>query len=756
MYNTISTQTFKKVSHNLFLAILSLISSHTVIAQQMDWVNTTGSSETDVATSVTVDKAGNIFATGWFSGTVDFDPGPAVYSLSSHGEQDVFITKLDKAGNLIWATSFGGNKADYGEGIVVSDSGYVYLTGRFQATVDFNPGTGSWTVAAAGQRDIFVVKLDSLGQLVWAKTMGGVFVDEGKAIALGPNDCIFVIGQYQGTAQFDSIAGNISLTSSGNYDIFIQKLNPAGQVIWAKSMGGNAWDQGSSIAVDSLGNIYSTGSFQATADFNPNGGVLNKTAVGLWDFFVHKMDTAGVVHWVRTIGSNSLDQANAIEIDHKGDAYVAGIFSGSVDFDPSPSNYVLNTLPGARDAFLLKLDSNGDFQWAKSIGSQGYESGHSVAIDTLGNVYLGGRFQYTIDFDPGPDSSILTASGQYDIFIQKMDVNGGFEWVLGIGGSSYDYVNEMVLDHQNALITAGGFWTTVDFDPDTNTYSLTSLGKNDIFVQKFVLCESFVQVDSVSVCPGSSYTFPDEVFLPAVTDIVYHTSDFKTTQGCDSLIQTILIPDLIYSRHEEDTICYGQSYTFPDGSIITNVIDSTTHVSTLSSFEGCDSIIRTQIYVGDVNLDVEMVDRLTLKALATNASFQWVDCGNGYAPLFNATDSIFSPPVNGSYAVVISQNGCSDTSVCFDITTVNAEPDLEGSLIQFSPNPVKDFLQIDFGQVWEDGTIILSNLQGQLVFRVKISHQDKYFVDMSNFPDGIYLILFQAKGAAISRRIVKQ
>ncbi|MDH3754852.1 MAG: hypothetical protein OEU32_13355 [Acidimicrobiia bacterium] len=120
----------------------------------------------DDGLAVVVDGSGNVYSTGRFTGTVDFDPGPAMFNLTSAGSTDVFVSKLDSAGNLVWAVAMGGNgnnNGDAGTGVAVDGSGNVYTTGNFEATADFDPGAGTANLTAVGLEDAFVSKLDSTG-----------------------------------------------------------------------------------------------------------------------------------------------------------------------------------------------------------------------------------------------------------------------------------------------------------------------------------------------------------------------------------------------------------------------------------------------------------------------------------------------------------------------------------------------------------------------------------------------------------------
>ena len=240
-----------------------------------------------IGRSIAVDGPGNVYVTGAYNGTVDFEPGAGVTNLSPGG---IFVSKLNAAGNLVWAKQMGdGTGADAGLSTIVDGSGNVYTTGNFSGTVDFDPGAGLFNLSSAGGADIFVSKLDAAGNFVWAKQMGGANDDIGLSIAVDASKNVYLTGWFSGSVNFDPDACMYNFTSFGNRDIFVSKLNTAGSVAWAKQMGGLGHSAGYSIAVDTSENIYTTGTFAGTVDFDPGSAIYKLSSAGVIDIFVHKM-----------------------------------------------------------------------------------------------------------------------------------------------------------------------------------------------------------------------------------------------------------------------------------------------------------------------------------------------------------------------------------------------------------------------------------------------------------------------------------
>ncbi|MCB9335951.1 MAG: SBBP repeat-containing protein, partial [Flavobacteriales bacterium] len=251
------------------ILLLLLVFGWSSRAQNFEWVKSFGGSSLNDGYSITVDDSGNVYTTGYFIGTGDFDPGTGIANLTSTGIQDVFVQKLDASGNFLWAKSFGGSYNDYGRSITVDVSGNVYTTGYFIGTGDFDPGADTTNLTSSGGYDIFIQKLDASGNFLWAKSFGGNSEDRGESTTIDDSGNVYTTGYFHNTADFDPGADTANLTSAGFRDIFVQKLDASGNFLWAKSFGGNSNDYGRSITVDASGNVYITGTFEESVDFDP-------------------------------------------------------------------------------------------------------------------------------------------------------------------------------------------------------------------------------------------------------------------------------------------------------------------------------------------------------------------------------------------------------------------------------------------------------------------------------------------------------
>ncbi len=251
-----------------------------------------------------------------------------------------------------------------------------------------------------------MAKLDSAGKFVWVVSAGGVSYDCGYDISTDSAGNSYVTGRFSGTVTF----GNTTLTTSGRRKhVFVAKLDSVGKFVWAVSAGGLAYHVGYSIAVDSLGNSYVTGSFVGTATFGDTPLVSSE---GLLNSFVAKLDSSGKFVWVVPAGAGS---ASGISMDSSGNSYVTGDFKGTATFGSTTL-----TSKGSRDIFVAKLGSGGKFVWAVSGGGILDDYGGSIDVDSAGNSYVVGIFEGTATLG----STTLTSKGGFDIFVAKLDSGG--------------------------------------------------------------------------------------------------------------------------------------------------------------------------------------------------------------------------------------------------------------------------------------------------------------------------------------------
>jgi len=395
----------------------------------------------------------------------------------------------------LWAGGFGGPAGTQPAGdeytckFVADPDGNMYVIGHFTGTVDFDPGAGVSNLVSAGDSDIFVGKYGRNGDLVWQFRIGGAGPDDGLGIVLH-GDLLYITGAFSGdSVDFDPIIGGTYLSSNGAKDIFLAKFDTTGFLFWAHGIGGTGIDYANSIAVDDSGNVILTGAFSSNVDFDPGTGVTNLNTGGTpTDAFIAKYTEFGTIRWAYDFGGGTTgDIGWDVTTDDSGFVYTVGQFlGGNIDFDTDPTNTYYLTSLGNFDAYVASYNYNGQFRWAFRYGASNADKCNAIALDTANNVVITGRFQSTVDFDPGPGTAILNSASGSDGVLAKYDNNGNYIWAYQFGSASNDEgVDIAVNPYNNYYVVTGSFNGTVDFNPGGGVATITAAGGDDAFVAAY-------------------------------------------------------------------------------------------------------------------------------------------------------------------------------------------------------------------------------------------------------------------------------
>lgn len=457
-----------------FLIILSKSFSQTV-----PWLIGIGGLEMEQPSSLAVDASDNVYTSGTFGGTMDFDPGPGITNLSTTGVIDGYIMKTDPSGNLLWAKNFNADDIGFISSISLDSLNNVYVAGAVIGNADLDPGAGTFIVSST----VFVVKLNSAGNFIWAKLLDDVRVRNMYSDRSGNT---YLTGSFSGTRDFDPSPTSYTLSANARSSYFL-KLNSSGNFVWVKKLGGigsSDESEGWVITQDKLGNNYLTGVFWGTIDFDPGNGVFNMNGpINTNSQFILKTDALGNFIWAQKIAGSPNTVPLSINIPASGNIYTTGYFNGTTDFDPGTGTFNLTSLNSTGNAFISRIDVSGNFKWAKQLKCTGPGFSYGVVTDTLENVYLCGSFQGVVDFDPSLSVVSYTTSGGEDIYILKLDSAGNYIWNKVGGGIDSDASTGITLDKNQSIYITGYFSNTCDFG-SINTNTLVSAGNGDIFVAK--------------------------------------------------------------------------------------------------------------------------------------------------------------------------------------------------------------------------------------------------------------------------------
>lgn len=452
----------KKIYNLIFILLIAASAS----AQDFQWAGSAGLWAYDYGYGIGTDAAGNIYVAG------KYEEDGAVFgntTVQCAGNHDVFVAKYSPSGVFQWVRTGGGDMGDYAHGMTVDAAGNVYIAGEIDGDsyfgttfVDANPGTD----------DIVVAKYNTNGDLLWVKDFGGYHRDDARGIAVDGSGNIFIVGVFRNAAMFGSITINAASTDVD--DAFVAKLDPNGNPIWAKQIGGAGDDTGKGIGVDAAGNVYVTGGFMGTATFGSTTVVGSST--DFRDMYLAKFDNNGALQWVKKTDGTYDEVGWGIAVDALGNSYVTGEYHA----DPYFGTQQL-IAHGNGDAFVVKYDAAGNMLWASTFGDDLVDRARGVAVGA-GKVYITGQYGGTVTHG----SSTITAKDSSDIFVAAFDANtGAAGWVVRTFGTAdtyeplgYEAGNAIAADASGKVYVTGSYLG----DEKLNHFLLEDWSRTDIFI----------------------------------------------------------------------------------------------------------------------------------------------------------------------------------------------------------------------------------------------------------------------------------
>lgn len=480
------SKTLLFIKNKILLSCLAIVLiTDLAICQTLAITRRYGSTGTDAGTVVYIDAAGNSYTAGTFSNTVSF----GATTLTASGLNNGYIIKNNSSGVVQWVKGFIGTGAITINDMVADAAGNVFLGGHFSGSMDFDPGLTTSVIGSNNNSlDMFVAKLSSTGNFIWAKSAGGNVTDFVYSIDLDNNGDI-VIG---GSADDNSIAIDFDPSNTGTFTVttnsrdgIIWRLNSFnGTLVGVAKIGGNNIDEIRKVLVNSTnGDVYVAGTFSATA-----GTLLGTGGI---DGFINKYNSSYVLQWQRKFGgANSENQAiYDMDLTAAGDVITMGTFVRTSEFDYTTTLGGLGgSSNGLNDGYICKLNAAGAFQWVKPIIGTALDAPKKVKVNSVGEIIVAGSFQGTTDFDPSTLTSTFTSKGGYDVFIAKYDANGNFtNNIQTFGDVGDDLLNGLAISG-TAFYVAGSFNNIIDVSATTTPSNLTSSGLSDAFFLGYAAC----------------------------------------------------------------------------------------------------------------------------------------------------------------------------------------------------------------------------------------------------------------------------
>ena len=501
----------KSVKYNLIVLLIFLSTS--TIAQDFEWAKSISGSGTIDTREVKFGSDGSVYACGRFTGTANFDVGESDFSITSIGSNDGFIVKYDTDGNFEWVRQFEGSSNVGFFSLALDQNDNIYATGHFFGTVDFDPGPGTFNLTSLNGADVFLLKLDNQGDFLWARhygNSGALSNSEAISVSVDQSGNAIIVGRYNNTINFDIGGLGLLRTSSGGFDVFIAKVASGGGLMWLREFKGTQSGYAWTVSTNNQNEIFVSGFFSGTFDFDPGPGVFNLTSNGGEDMYVTKLSSNGNFLWAKNFGSSDDDQAEGLAVDDFGNVIISGFFGGilagesiTVELPGGSETFESN---GQSDGIIISLDgASSDVNWVQTYGGATRDIAKYLATDPIGNVYVSGLFAGAATFSP---STVISADGQ-DAFLSKYDIDGNFEWVKPYVGPSNEQGFGVAVFENWDIIQTGFFMSTANFDLGNSDFTLTSAGGRDGFIVKHSQdCSQptvpTLQAEFNSICPSGT------------------------------------------------------------------------------------------------------------------------------------------------------------------------------------------------------------------------------------------------------------
>ncbi len=708
----------------------------------LQWSKTYGGAADDEARSVEETADGGFIVSGF---TQSYGSGYQMY-----------LIKTNSTGNVTWSKTFGGGGFELGYSVKqTSDGGYVLL--------GYSDSYGS------GLYDVLLLKLSATGSITWSKTYGGSADDYGLCIHITSD------GGY-------IISGKTSSYGAGGGDYYLIKTDVNGVHQWSKAYGGTAIDQAGNVRQTADGGYILTG-YTMSFGAGIREAYLVKTdatgASGCNEFTATTLTTSATV-------ANSTGATEGLGLSAVSPVTATRRVKPVVTTSCSSSACSLTIASFAQTNITCNGSTNGtaSISTAGGVGTLTYNwtPGNPIGDGTASVTNLSaGSYNCTITDANGCTASqsititqptVLAATLSSQTNVSCFAGTNGAASILVSGGTtaySYNWTPGNPTGDGTANVTGltAGTWTCsiTDANGCTASQTVTITQPNalvsTISSQTNVSCFAGTNgAASILVSGGTtaySYNWtpgnPTGDGTANVTGLTAGTWTCSITDvnGCIAS-QTVTITQAAAINNSQNiSICAGQTFAIGTNSYSTSGI----YTNVLSAINGCDSTVTTNLTVNPVIDLTTTTSGNSITANTSPADYQWIDCNNGNSILVGAISQVYTSTSNGNYAVIISQNGCSDTTACVTITTTGIVLKPNNEDIQIFPNPTTSTITLK--GLSSDGNIIIMNALGQRIFSTTVNQKDvEKIIDLSDFKNGMYYIQIENKDKSISRKVIKE
>ena len=698
---------------------------------------------------------------------------------------------------LDWVQSFGNEEEVRLHGLYVTPEGEISATGGFPNTIDVDTSTETFELSSPLSSTFYNLNWDTNSEFIWANQGEQNGTANGNAICQDTEGNTYTIGVFNGTVDFAPGSDEFLVTNTGQNTCFIMKTDVEGNLSWVKvieRVDATSYSHGTSITTDSNGNIFVAGFFAGVVDFDDDPDTTYILDDNIFAFnkkmFYAKFTSEGELLWVNQIDSSSkTGEINAIDTDINNNLLITGHFTGNTDFDPGEGEFFIE---GISDAFVLKVNNDGELLWVAPIISTAIENdGKGIKTDPEGNVYTVGIFGGIPDFDPSEETEFnLTASSSQNTFVQKLDPDGNLIWATAIESIHSNSGDAIDVNSEGQVYITGTFAGLTNFGSEDDVYELdTDNPIHNIYMALLDTEGSLIWAHRLGNSSGgvaSSIKVDEENnvylggYINTQTDFDLSSETFfegPETDNFDAFIAKYIrciSDEITFSQETLTEIHVECEAEMPEPPIAESVcgyiVTATTTMEFPITTPGTYSITweyetsdgslfyQTQnINISTIDNSVTIEDNM-LTAEAEGYSYQWVDCNNDFSPIPGATEQTFTPETNGSYAVEITNNEeCFTRSECTDITNIGIglpQYDLLNS-ISLHPTPVTDVLHISSEKMPEELTVTVFNISGQEIQQEHYTNTTHIELNIKG-KSGIYFIeLKTPDGNILKKKIVK-
>jgi gliding motility-associated-like protein len=442
----------------------------------------------------------------------------------------VFYVNFSFGQAFDWSYKIGGSSNDMGRRIISDSANNFYVLGFYSGTVVLDSAGTPINMTGFGGTDIFLIKYNCNKIFQWKVKVGGSGNESANfnqcGIELGSNGDIYVIDQFEGTANFVSSNGSVQTKSSqGSWDVFTMKLSNSGIIQWVVTASSNGWEESGEVAVDKDGNVCVTGFFSNTCTFNSSSGPSQTlSSAGSTDAFVAKYNSLGVLQFAIRAGSTSQEAPSDIQVDSNGNIYTCGNFACCSANSATFGSTVLNN-QGSWGGYIAKVSPTGNWLWANGMGGTGSESFQKIIFNnSQTHMFAFGHAQGTSTISSqAPGSSItVTSFGGHDAVVVGLDLNGSMQWAKHLGGSGDDYSGGVSIGTDGNPIFVGSYQGNANFDGITST----SPGTSSLFVSKFTSNGNIIYLKKAGA--SGSVVYGNDVHT-SPSGVTYVTGSFTNT-----------------------------------------------------------------------------------------------------------------------------------------------------------------------------------------------------------------------------------